>query len=149
MKQFNNKIIYLFIIFVVFFSSCKKEQYKLIENRTEDYITISDFKQCCFDSRNYDPECHAKEFYIKGYITGTQHLDNNNYCYINDIKTSQHIQLTLSSFDNQAIIDKIKNADLTKIAYMKVVAIAVYMEWGDYTRVELVIADEENIFFAE
>ena len=151
MKPFNNKIIYLFlIIFAVFFSSCKKEQYKLIENRTEDFITISDFKKCCFDSNNYDPKCHGKEFYIKGHITGTEFLDSNNYCYINDIKTGQNMQLILSSFDNQAIIDKIKNADLTKIAYTKVVAIAAYRnDFGYiyYDYVELVIASGENIWF--
>ena len=57
--------------------------------------------------------------------------------------------LTLSSFDNQSIINKIKNADLTKLAYLEIVAIAVYRDYGGYKYVKLVIADAENIWFEE
>ena len=144
MKQFN----LFLIIFVILFSSCKDEQYELIENRDADFITISDFKQCCFSGNDYEPECHGKEFKIKGYIGDTGFLDDNNYCYITDIRTGENMQLTLSSFDNQAIINKINNADITKIAYIEVVAIAIYMDYMEYyRRVELVIADAENIWF--
>ena len=143
------KIYKLFFIFIfaIFFSSCEEEQYKLIENRNEDFITISDFKQCCFSGNEYYPKCHGKEFYLKGHISDVIQFEKENFCYINDIKTGESMRLTLSSFNNQAIINKINNADRDKTAYIIVVAIAVYMDYGSYKKVKLVIADADNIIF--